>query len=73
MKPIHEISQLLPLRGISFPIVIKVEVVSPAKIGQERGKPDRAPFPEIERPKQNFLHQFERFAERFKNLDFHYS
>src|SRR5262245_55937263 len=38
--------------------------------GQKRGETDDQPFFEIERLKQDFLHQLERFAKRFEDFDF---
>src|SRR3989442_411211 len=38
--------------------------------GEKRRETNDAPFRQIEWLKQNFLHQLERFAERFKDFDF---
>src|ERR1700730_8044109 len=69
---IDRIAKILK-NGNILPIGIsKIEIVITAsQVGQPRGKPDHKPFLEIERLKQNLLHQVEGLPEWFEELDFH--
>jgi hypothetical protein len=38
--------------------------------GEKRGEPNHQPLLKLERLKENFLHQLERFTKRFEDFDF---
>ena len=52
-------------------IVLVIETATTtSQVREPRDEANHQPFFEIERLKQNLLHQLERFAERLKDFDF---